>query len=338
MTGYILGVDGGNTKTIAVLAQPDGTALGSGRSGCGDIYGAGSPEAALAAIDAAVEAALAPAGIRPRDVAAACFSLAGADWPEDFALLRAALEQRGFTRVLTVVNDALGALRAGTPDGIGVAVVCGTGAATGARGPDGTVWHSSWWQDVQGAQELGRKVLWAVYHAELGLAPPTRLTARVLEFFGLPTVEAVLHRRTARVRAPGPDVALLTRALLDEAAAGDEVARRIVREHGAALGDYALVAARRVGLAASPFTLALSGGVLRHPSHWLSQALAERVQAANPGVQVVLSRLEPVGGAVLLALEAGGERAGEAVIARLAATLPAGALFETSTPRECAGE
>ena len=35
---YVLGVDGGNTKTIALLARLDGTIVGSGRSPGADIY------------------------------------------------------------------------------------------------------------------------------------------------------------------------------------------------------------------------------------------------------------------------------------------------------------
>src|SRR2546426_11971918 len=37
---YVLGVDGGNTKTIALVASLDGAILGAGRGGCGDIYNA----------------------------------------------------------------------------------------------------------------------------------------------------------------------------------------------------------------------------------------------------------------------------------------------------------
>ena len=36
----VLAVDGGNTKTIAIVAALDGTILGAGRGGCGDIYNA----------------------------------------------------------------------------------------------------------------------------------------------------------------------------------------------------------------------------------------------------------------------------------------------------------
>ena len=136
-----------------------------------------SERAAVAAVEAAVEGALAAAGVQVHDLKAACLSLVGADWPEDFAFWRREAEARDYGRTVTVVNDALGALRAGTA-GDGVAVVCGTGAAVGAR-REHAVWHSSFWQEPVGGLELGERALRAVYRAELSLGPPTLLTGLV---------------------------------------------------------------------------------------------------------------------------------------------------------------
>ena len=56
-----------------------------------------------------------------------------------------------------MVNDALGALRAGSPDWTGIAVVSGTYNAIGARHPDGRVFHLGFWPDGAGGRELGRE-------------------------------------------------------------------------------------------------------------------------------------------------------------------------------------
>ncbi len=37
---YVLAVDGGNTKTIAMVATAEGAVLGAAYGGCGDIYNA----------------------------------------------------------------------------------------------------------------------------------------------------------------------------------------------------------------------------------------------------------------------------------------------------------
>src|SRR2546422_10205770 len=84
---YVLAVDGGNTKTIALVAALDGTILGAGRGGCGDIYNAGdytngldSATAALSNIESAVTNALQSANVKASDLVTSVFSMAGADW------------------------------------------------------------------------------------------------------------------------------------------------------------------------------------------------------------------------------------------------------------------
>lgn len=263
---YFLGVDGGNTKTIALVASADGTVLGAGRAGCGDIYTPDGPEAAFREVERAVGTALRHAGLQAADLLAGGFSMAGADWPEDYAFLMEGFQQRRFGRTITVVNDAIGAVRAGSLEGIGVAVVAGTGTAIGARAPGGRWWSTSFWQEEAGSRELSQRALRAVYRAELGIDPPTALTAPVLAFFGVATVEQLLHLLTARDHPRPSNLLHLTRILLDQAHEGDPAARRIVVERGQLLGDYALAAARQVGIVESSFPLVLAGGVLRHPS------------------------------------------------------------------------
>lgn len=326
---FVLGVDGGNTKTLALVAGEDGVILGSGRAGCGDIYGATSPAAAIAEIERAVDLALTEAGIAAAGLNASVFSLAGADWPEDFQLLENAMRARNYGQQIVVVNDAMGALRAGSADGIGVVVACGTGAAVGARGTDGQIWHSSFWQQTQGADELSRRALRAVYRAELGIDPPTLLTERLLAVFEARSVEEILHQLTGRDLPRPESRRQLVRPLFDAADADDVAARQILLSHGKALGDYAVVAARNVGLLDEPFTLVLTGGVLRHPSRWLRDALVERVCEAGPKVHAIPSRFEPVAGAVLLALDLLHIDINAGLLKQLEKTLPKPTFFAT---------
>ena len=107
------------------------------------------------------------------------------------------------------------------------------------------------------------------------------------------------------------------------------MARQIVLEHGRALGDYAVVAARFVGLEGTPFTLVLAGGVLRHPSTLLADAIIERVQLTSPEVRPKRSRFEPIIGVLFSALEDANVTIDEELLERLVPTLPSFELFET---------
>lgn len=342
----VLAVDGGNTKTIAAIAALDGALLGVGYAGCSDIYNAhpddGAADAAEAArreVERAVLAALAQAQaqaqareqVTPADLLVGVFNMAGADWPEDLAFWRETATARGFGRSVIAQNDALGVLHLATQDAVGVSIVVGTGAATGARGRDGREWHSSFWQDeTQGSTQLGQKTLFALYRSALGIEPPTSLTARVLEFLDAPSVEDVLHLFVNRLRPAPIGVDRLTRILLDEAHAGDSLALRVVREHGAALGEIASAAARMVGLEGAAFPLALAGGVFRHPTTTLEDAIVARVRGASPEVIPVRVRAEPVVGVLLEALAAANGPVAPETRDRLLATFSALAIGATS--------
>ena len=322
----VLGIDAGNTKTIALIADTAGTVRGWGRAGSSNIYV--SKPRALLALDQAVRAARQSAGLGATPFAAVTLSATGADWPEDFSLLETQLRQRELAPRLQVVNDAVGALRAGSLEGVGVAVTCGTSAGTAARSPAGRLWHSSYWQEPEGANELAEQTLRAVYRAELGLDPPTSLTGRVLAHYRQENVTGLLHSLTRRDRRASRRLGRLARVLLDEAEGGDQTSRRIVCEHGQALGDYALAAGRQVGLSGA-FTLVTSGGVMRHPSRLLVRALMERVQAVHPDACWQASHHEPVFGALLLALELAGRPVHHPLFDRLEASCPDESLFRT---------
>jgi N-acetylglucosamine kinase-like BadF-type ATPase len=90
--------------------------------------------------------------------------------------------------------------------------------------------------------------------------------------------------------------------VLDEADAGDGVARDIVELAGSRLGDYARVSAARTGQDGFPFRLVLCGGVFRHRSILLRESVLSRL----PGAVPVYPSVDPVVGALLLAADAVG--------------------------------
>lgn len=309
----VVGVDGGNTKTIAAVATTEGEVLGAAVGPSTDIYGRVSPEDALEVLAGVVREAVASAGAGPgavasvasaASVAATVGSLAGADWPEDFDLYRSELRARvGLGGHLEVVNDGVGPLRLGDPGGQGVAVVLGTAAAVGARGPDGAIWNASFWLPFGAAEWLGKKAVAAVSEAALGIGRPTSLTETLLAFFGASDEETMLHMLTRRgsAFAGGRWERDTGRLLLDQDGAGDPVARDIVAEYARLVAPYAMVAAGKVRITGA-FNVVLTGGLLRHPTSALARRLAAEIVALDAKATVVTVTTAPVAGAVLEAI------------------------------------
>ena len=299
--GLVLGVDGGNTKTIAVVADLAGNVVGVGHGGCTDVHGVDPPAGACAELSRVVEAALAAASCSSRELDAAVFSLAGVDWPEDRARLHSHLVASfDFGPDPVIVNDAIGGLRSGAPDWEGIALICGTGNAVGARHRDGTVFHLGFWPDTIGAVVLSGFALDAVQRDHLGLGPPTSLTGRALELYGVGDAIELLHLFTRVDDSYGhAEQVRMSPVLFDEAERGDEVARQLVVTAGRALGAQGRISAHRVGLDVAGSPVVMAGGLFRHPT----TLLADAVMTELPGAVAVRTSRPPVIGPLLVALD-----------------------------------
>jgi N-acetylglucosamine kinase-like BadF-type ATPase len=309
MSNVFLGVDAGNSKTVAVVGDDRGNILGWGRSGLGDIYGAPTPDGAVDEVARAISRATASAGAAVR-FGAAAFRLAGVDWPEDENYWTAAIAERfGWLPRSSVKNDGFALLRCGGVHGVGVALSVGTGAAMAGRGIDGSEFVVSWWfQHYLGAAGLGHEAVRAVMLAQLGMGAPTVLSGNLCEFYGVRTAEELLYSFTKREGSLGhADKARAARIVLAAASAGDAVALGLVRAQAEQLAKYAAVTAERVGFLTPDDTVpvVLGGGVLS--DSMLRAELVESLRAELPHATVIDSgNASPVLGALLDAMAEGG--------------------------------
>lgn len=315
-----LGIDAGATKTHALIAEETGHVLGTGASGGGNWEGVGL-EGAYAAYAEALGQALAEAGLRRADLAAAGYALAGLDFPSDEGRLAPIVARLGVPGPRMLVNDAYAALRAGARRGYGVAVIAGTGSAVAGIGRDGaqlrTFAEGQGAGDVGGAGDFVWLAVRAIAQAHTGRGMATDLTARLLEAADCATPVALIeaiHRG-----ACSPVSAAHAPLVFAAAEAGDAVAQGIIRYVGGELGANAAAIAHRLGLAAEPFELVLAGGVFRAESALLMEAMLAPLRAVAPGVEPMRLDTAPVAGSVLLAMDAAGCPAEAAVHDRLAA-------------------
>jgi N-acetylglucosamine kinase-like BadF-type ATPase len=321
MTIY-LGVDAGNSKTLAAVCSERGEVLGWGRAGVGDIYADAGAESALNEVVSAIADALADADVELAQVRHGAFRLAGVDWDADEDYWRGAIRRRlSQLTSASVKNDGFALLRFASDDGCGVSIVAGTGPAIAARGKDGREFNLSWWfQDLLGGLGIGEAAFRAVVLAELGSRQPTALKDHLLTLHGHRDVRGLLEAFTRRI-GPVPRSAhsKAVRLVLDLAAAGDEVAQGIVTDQADKLALYASAAAAKVGfdLAEDVVPIALGGGVLNSENTMFRDVLRASIALAMPHAQIGPATATPITGTLLDALVEGGVRLTSEVRARL---------------------
>lgn len=303
--GFLLGIDGGGTSTVAWVSDEIGTVLGRGWAGPSNAKAVGK-EAARAALSEAITLAFRDAGSSPRQVAVACLGLAGFGRPEDKALLTAwATEERWASRLVLVTDGDL-VVAAGTPEGWGVGVIAGTGSIALGRSADGRTARAGGWGHLIGDEGSG----YAIALAGLRLVARRAdgrdrlrggddpLTQRLCAGLGVETASeiiGVLHS-PAFDRARIAGLAPVVSAAAEE---DPEVVVTILHPAGRALAEMALAAARSLDYERGPLPLALAGGfLLGTPA--VAEALISEI--ASAGYDVVATKVpEPVSGAILLA-------------------------------------
>jgi len=298
-----VGVDGGNTKTIALLCDVEGRALGIGRGGSSNWEMQGQEQAA-AVIIAIIEQAISMSGTKRKDVLHAHMGLAGVDWPEDEPRMRTALVAAGWQAGLTLENDAFSALRACAPEGYGVAVTAGTGVASGIVMPDGTKYFYGAYTDLGGGFDAAAQALRAVIRADDGRGQPTALTQAVLEKSGYASAHDLVYAMH-RGRKSVPR-AVLDRVLYATAGRGDAVAVEIVTRFGRELALCATNLIRRHRLTEADPAVVASGSLFMKTGPLLFEVFRGEVLAVAPRARVVLADQPPVMGAVRGALSACG--------------------------------
>lgn len=307
-SSYILGIDGGGTKTVAWLAAiEDGplrrapTVLGKGSAGPSNQRAVG-PITAGNNLDAAVDAAFADAGLPRATVAAACLGLAGADRDSDRRVIEDWSRVAYLAIAVEVVNDAVPLLHVGQGDGCGVAIIAGTGSLAWGRNSHGNTARSGGWgylfSDEGSAFSIGRAVLQTVSRAVDGRGERTCLVADVLERLKVTSPQEIVHAVYAD-DVPRAVVANMAALAFAAAGKGDPAARMILKQAAIELAAMAVTTARRLELQAV-LSLALTGAVLIHNPEF-RQEIIEEIEAAGVKLTQITVVQDPVAGAVNIA-------------------------------------
>jgi N-acetylmuramic acid 6-phosphate etherase len=270
----VIGIDGGGSTTVALVATAT-EIIGRGEAGPSNMQAVGVTRA-FKAIEDAVAAAFAEAGRSPATVRHAVLGLAGADRPQEQALVRSWAEQFGLARQIDVVNDAQLLLAAGTPEGWGIALVAGTGSIAFGRTKDGKVGRAGGWGYLLGdegsAYALVMGALQEVVHSADGRAPPTVLTDRLLWAMGghkpMDLIPAIYRGGWDRSALAG-----LAPIVLDAAGQGDQIASRIAAHGAHQLALTVAAAAMRLDLPPHGVPLAMTGGTLLNSEHYRDAVL-----------------------------------------------------------------
>jgi N-acetylglucosamine kinase-like BadF-type ATPase len=319
-------VDGGGTKTACIIGD-----------GCGNVlavcYGESSNiksrpwDEVKQVLWTLIERALELSGSDESQLAGVYLGLAGADRPEDKEQFVAFLKGQFKRDVpVTVQNDAITALAAGTWGEAGIVLISGTGSiAYGYLPETDTYVRVGGWGYLLGDEgsgfAIGQKALTAVMKQHDGRGQRTALTELVLSGWSLPDPNRIITYVYSQpnVRTAMADISKLA---VSAAKAGDEVSLAIVAEAVEQLTELVMTVKLRLSELQpqedlSGLPVVLSGGLFS--DDWFMKQLKENKSIQQSGLALSRLSIPPAAGCYILGLKQEGIEITDIVKQRIAA-------------------
>lgn len=304
MRRAVVGVDGGGTKTQAVILDLNLNVIGEGLAGPSNPLRVGITNAS-AAIREAIDKACEIAKVRRTDLVAAEIGLAGARRQELRVRMRETLKTLGIGEIF-VTSDADIALYGATLGEPGLIVIAGTGSiCCGINGRGRKVCAGGWGPiagDEGGGAWIARRALRAIAHATDGRGPATALTEIACTYFHVSDPNdlstAIYSPTITNERLAG-----FGRDVVQAAKAKDRIAREILAEGGRELGFAAAAVIRNLKLERGDFQVAYVGGVFAAAGELVLASLREEVKKAAPNAYLGQPQFPPAVAAARMAHE-----------------------------------
>jgi N-acetylglucosamine kinase-like BadF-type ATPase len=298
---WIIGIDGGGTKTVGCAADRTGRIIGRVEKGPGNYHtvGLANFRTVIAGI---VDELAVSCGLRKTDLSVISLGLAGADRLRDKERILASLADLSLPCHYIVNNDAKAALVAGLGKAEGIVLIAGTGSVAYGINKQGKVIRAGGWghlaSDEGSGYSIGRRALVRGLKAAEERDERTVLVPMIMKRLGLKNWDELIGFINSRSTTKA-DIASLTQVAVEAAQAGDVVAAEILSE---AADDLVALAESVIIRGFEPeerVRVCLYGGVVSHIA-----LIRNRLDTALAGkATLVTGEREPAAGAVLLGLE-----------------------------------
>lgn len=267
MRGYYLGIDGGGTKTQAVILDSSGCLKGVGTAGSSSVNNVGL-EHATHNIQSAVAMAASEAGIAAHSFNAAFLGIAGVVSQADRDVVTTIAQQIALApaNMIGVDHDCRVALSGGLGGQPGIVQIIGTGSSCFGLTSTGDRWRAGGWgyllADEGAGYWLGIQAMKAATSEYDTRGHPTLLTEMVSSALKLEDMDQIMQRMYYEPLSVA-DIAALSHLVIDAARQNDQVANAIITHGMDEVARCIEAVARRLRFRDDELRLVCVGGIVQ---------------------------------------------------------------------------
>lgn len=302
MGGFVIGLDGGGTKTEVVVCDLQGNVLSQFKSGAINVNGetVSNVESNLKYIFEKIFSETGPSS----ECACTCAGAAGISNALARETLKAAIASSGYSGRLIISGDHQTALHGALGKDVGIILIAGTGSICYGRNRYGIEHRTGGFgyliDDEGSGYAIGRDMLSAIVRAYDGRGEATVLTDIVfsqLEINSVGELISYIYGKEINKR----DIARLAPNLAGACTNGDSAAMAISHKCSDELFKLVKPVVEKLDLYSGE--IALSGSILTK-DRYIGNTLTEKVSQEFPGLKCVCPKAGAAHGAAMMALEA----------------------------------
>jgi len=307
---FVVGIDGGGTKTVGVLADDKGLIHAAATTGATNPNGVGY-ERTEQEIKALLTELARQAPSQFSELSFLFAGMSGVDREPDKIRMSEIYSRYlpDSCRIL-VDNDAVNALYSGTLGEPGVVHISGTGSITFGVNHNGERARVGGWGYLMGDEgsgfSIGRKILRAVFNEYDGHGNPTLLTNLILEQTektSVPDLIPLVYQH----ENPREIIASFSRLAVIAAEKGDAESQAILLSAGKEMGENNHHLIQKLFTEKEEMVpVVLAGGVYTN-AEWYIPAIKEELARLPFKTKIILPAHTPAGGSVLAALRSTNE-------------------------------
>jgi N-acetylglucosamine kinase-like BadF-type ATPase len=303
---YVIGVDGGGTKTTALLVGLDGTVLAEFAAGPTNLQTVGVQQSARIIFDLIAQCCEKEQA-ESELLQSVVIGVAGAGRASDKAELVDALLGIGLKKKFPLKNvvveaDVRVALEAAFAAKPGIVVVAGTGSIALYRTEDGQLLRAGGWGkilgDEGGGYSLAKDALNMVMRQFDGRCEKTLLTKKAFEHFGVATSEELIPK----IYRDHADIADFAPKVIEAVVERDRVAHIVMLKNANEIVELVRVLTMKVR-PKNKLPVALMGGLLESETVYLKM-VKEKIIGSLPNVVVQKPKFPAAFGAAIIGLNA----------------------------------
>ncbi len=309
----VLGIDGGGTKTEAVLMDENYQILGSGKSGPSNYQSVGI-EVAKNSIQTAITQAVTNNN-NHQSISGICLGLAGVGRPEDFPVVENLLQEIITNlpikwdlqpNTIIICSDSNIALVGGIGYSIGIVAMAGTGSLVFGQNSQGLTKRVGGWGYLLGDEGSGYNIairgLQAALKSYDGRESPTTLITDFQRHLGLKNIEGIIEVVYRRGWG-ATEIAALAPIVSAAADNGDKVAKKIIQSAVEELSIATKIVISTLFQPHETFEVVTIGSVWNSMIDFRGR-FEDSILAIAPAAKLIWPRHQPVYGAAILALKA----------------------------------